>query len=201
MATAALTGAALSSTRGSKKKSEGQQSSFVDQQQAPFLQQLYEGASGLAGQQLGQGSQFQNNIVNPATQAFNNFLTPQQNPFLQGQVQQGQQIINDNLQQNILPSIGDSAASTGQFGGGRQGVAEGIALSDANQQSANFAQNIYAQDYQQQQNRAIQALGQAGNIGNLGFQPLQNLKSIIGNPNNLSQGSTSSKSSSGGISG
>lgn len=181
----------------SKSRSESQQSNFIDRAQAPFLADLFQQGQGLANQQLGEGSDFQTGIVDPTQQAFQNFLTPQQNPFLQGQIQQGQDQIAQNLQRNILPSIGSSAASTGQFGGGRQGVAEGIALSDANQQSANFSQNLIGQDFQAQQGRALQALTQAGNVGNLAFQPLQNLASIIGSPTILGQGTSESKSDSG----
>lgn len=177
----------------------GQSGSFIDPTQSPFLANLFQQGSDLAGQQMGAGSQFQNQVANPAMNAFQNFLTPQQNPFLQGQIEQGQGLINENLQQNILPATGGAAVGAGQFGGGRQGVAEGIAMRDANRASTDFAQNLIGQDFQGQQQRAIQALSQAGNISGLQFSPLQNLRELLGSSTVLNQasnfGQTQSRSS------
>ena len=188
---------------GSKSRAESQQTTFVDPNQAPFMNDLRRRGQELADQQNQPGSQFQQDVLNPATQAFGDFLTPQQNPFLQGQIEAGQGMITENLQQNILPSVGGAAQGAGQLGGGRQGVAEGIALRDANRQSSDFTRDILAQDYQAQQQRALQALTQAGNIGGLAFQPLQNLAQILGNTTVLSQGTSESKQDSahGGIGG
>ena len=171
--------------------SEAQNRTFIDPNQSPFLQNLFQQGSNLAGQQGQQGSEF-GNFQSAAMGALLGMFQPsgQANPFLNQQIQQGQQMINENLQQNILPSVGSAAAGAGQLGGGRQGVAQGIALRDANRQSSDFAQNLIGQDFQGQQQRALQALGQAGNIGGLAFQPLQNLRSILGGSTVLSEGSS-----------
>ena len=169
----------------SQQKSGANQ--FIDPSQAPFLEQLRNQSQGLASQQLQQGSDFQEGVNQPAIGAFQSFLTPQENPFLQGQIEQGQRGIAENLRENLLPSIGDQAQSGGARGGARQGVAEGIALRDANRTSADFAQNLIGQDFQGQQNRALGALTQAGSIGGLAFSPLQNLAQILGSPTVLSK--------------
>lgn len=177
--------------------SRGSTDTFVDPNQSPFLQDLFRQGADLAGGQLGAGSEFQN-FQSAAMGALQGMFQPstQANPFLQGQIQQGQNLINENLQQNILPSVQSSAAGMGQQGGGRQGVAEGIALRDANRLSSDFTQNLIGQDFANQQQRSLQALGMAGNIGGLAFQPLNNLKSILGNSTVLSRGRTGSDSSS-----
>ena len=185
---------------GSKGKSKSRQSTQID----PFILEQIRSILGqgqqLAGEQLAPGSQFQQ-FQQGAQDALTGFLQPQENPFLQGQIEQGQNLITENLQQNILPSIGGQAAASGQRGGGRQGVAEGIALRDANRQSSDFAQNLIGQDFQGQQQRALQALGQAGQIGGLAFQPLQQLRALLGGNTTIGQSVSGSRSDSKSISG
>lgn len=84
------------------------------------------------------------------------------------QFQKNQTDLTNNLQRNILPGIGSNAVLAGQYGGSRQGVAEGNAISDytnqltnANTQmglanSANTTGQL-AGDYEQGQNRALSA--------------------------------------------
>jgi hypothetical protein len=172
-------------------------SSFVDPSQSPYLSYLRQQGQGLAGQQLAPGGQFQQGL-GQQQQALGGFLgAPQQNPYLLGQIESGQNLINENLQQNILPGIGSNAQLAGQLGGGRQGVAEGIAMRDANRTGADFAQNLLGQDYQQQQARSLQALALAPSINQQGFSPLMNFGNLIGAPNNLQQayGSSTGRSS------
>lgn len=184
----------------SQSESSGQGSSqnqtFVDPSQMPFLNYLREQGQGLAQQQMGEGSGFQQGVVDPAMGAWQGALQMQQNPFLQGQVQQGQELINRNFQENIMPTIGSGAAGAGQRGSSRQGIAEGIASRSAIESQANFAENIYSQDYQQQQGRMMQALGMSGQMSGLGFSPLQNLQQLLGNPTILGQGQSQQTSDS-----
>lgn len=76
--------------------------------------------------------------------------------------------ITNNLQRSILPGIRGGAIASGQYGGSRQGIAEGLALSDANRQAQNAAQQIGLADisartgaqagaFESGQNRALQA--------------------------------------------
>jgi hypothetical protein len=100
-----------------------------------------------------------------------------------------------------------SAGAFGQRGGGRQGVAEGIAMRDASRQGGQLASDMLSQDYQQRQQRALGALSLAPMMGGLGFSPLSNLAQLIGNPailsqaTNQSQSRGDSKSVSGGVGG
>jgi len=76
------------------------------------------------------------------------------NPVLQSQIEQGQQDINRNLQENILPSIARSAVATGNVGSTRRGVAEGIAMRGAMEQGSDLATNLQANAYNQAINQA-----------------------------------------------
>ena len=179
---------------GGQGSAFNQGSTFIDQGQSPFLNNLRGQGAELAQGQLNPNSQFQQGIVNPATAAFQQHLTPQQNPFLTGQIEQGQRQIAENFNERLLPGIGSSANQAGQRGGGRQGVAEGIALRDANRQSSDFAQNLLGQDFQGQQNRSLNALTFAEQIGGLAFNPLQNQQGLVGAPTVLSQNQGGSQS-------
>lgn len=113
------------------------------------------------------------------TPAFQNLLSGGNNSALRdslaygtsltgAQFQKNQTDLTNNLQRNILPGIGSNAVLAGQYGGSRQGVAEGNAISDytnqltnANTQmglanSANTTGQL-ANDYEQGQNRALSA--------------------------------------------
>lgn len=81
---------------------------------------------------------------------------------------QQQQMATENLQENILPGIRSNSVLTGQYGGSRQGIAEGNAIGDfakAQQQTINqFGQNntnaavgAQAQSFNQGQDRALSA--------------------------------------------
>ncbi len=186
----------MSSGGKSKSESSNRSRQMVDPAQAPFLDWLRQAGTGLAQQQLGAGSPFQQGVVNPAFGAIGSFLGPyEQSPGLTGQIEQGQELINRNLQENILPGIGSSAGMAGQMGGSRQGVAEGIASRAAIEQSADFAQNMMFNDYQRYQQQRMQALGMAPQMAGLQFAPLTNLAGILGRPTVLgsSRGSSNSK--------
>lgn len=103
-----------------------------------------------------------------------------ENPYLkqslQAGVDQSTQAFNtqlgnltDTLQRNILPSIRGGAIASGQYGGSRQGIAEGLAMSDLTKQATNAAQafglgntaattGAYANAFNQGQDRSLSAL-------------------------------------------
>jgi len=69
-----------------------------------------------------------------------------------------------------MPQINQGAALTGTSGGSRQGIAQGIAMSDANQQATDFVNQMQAGNFQQQMGNQLGAYGQLG-----GLQAQQNL--------------------------
>lgn len=182
---------------GGKSESSDQQqstgSTFIDPNQAPWLQQL----SQMGFNQLEQsGGDFQDNVLNPSMQTFQQLLGGGQNPHLEEQIQQGQSMINRNFTENLLPTIGGNAQGVGQLGGSRQGVAEGIALRGANEQSSNFTSQMLGDDFNRQRESQLRALGMSGGMGGLAFSPLQNLAQIIGRPTVLAENQSSGESES-----
>lgn len=144
------------------------------------------------------------------------------NPYLDSMVDAAGNVIERNLSRKIMPSIHDAGNAANPYGGGgtRQGIAEGIAMSDANQQLTDMASQIYGNAYEGDQTRRLQsadsyinqglnaASSQAGivqamqqgaqGLMNLGLAPydqlwagLMNHKDMLGNPLVLSRGSSS----------
>jgi hypothetical protein len=73
-------------------------------------------------------------------------LDPNRNPGLQGAIEAATRPITQNFTQSVLPNIRSGAVAADQFGGSRQGIAEGIAaqslgnaLSDATSKVVNPA--------------------------------------------------------------
>lgn len=93
-----------------------------------------------------------------------------QNPFLEQAIQAMQQSGNQNLARNQLPLVRNTAVASGGLGGSRQGIAEGLAISDLNQQLVNTEAGMRTQQFQQDQTNQLNALIQQGNI--LGGQGL-----------------------------
>ena len=234
---------------GSSNQSS-EQKSKVWKKQEPFLEKGYKEASGIYDTQgnLQDAAQQQlDPLYNQANQAYSQKLGDfsgtdsvldgsnlgmgtlaemQQggiNPNLEAHYNAANSAANRNLQRNILPGIESSAQMAGQFGSSRQGIAEGIALSDANQQSTDLAANMYGQAYDADQGRRLSAgqnyiqsslgaqgqaatqggnsISGAGNLYNLGmdpysraWEPLQNYSNIIGGPAILGSGSSSGSS-------
>ena len=58
---------------------------------------------------------------------------------------------NQNLQQNVLPGIGQGAQAAGMYGSSRQGTAEGIAMGNAQTGLNSALANMYSQGYGQDQ--------------------------------------------------
>lgn len=81
------------------------------------------------------------------------------NPYLQQQADAITSQYNNNLQQNILPSINSNAIAAGGFGGSRQGIAQGLAIGQSNLGLGNALGNLYGNAYENDQNRALQQQG------------------------------------------
>lgn len=86
------------------------------------------------------------------------------NPFLDSQIQAGQGSINRNLTRNILPSVRNNAIAAGGIGGSRQGIAEGLAMSDANAQAVDFENRFRGEAYRSDQANLVNTLINQGNV-------------------------------------
>lgn len=123
-----------------------------NQQQLQSLQQQTENAQG-----------FQS--FTPQAQAgISQMLSGEVNPIYQQQAQGQADFLQRNFERNVLPSIGQGFQGAGQFGGSRQGIAEGIAASDLNQQVANSTAGFYAQGAQQAQQAQQFGLSNLGSL-------------------------------------
>ena len=201
--------------------------SRVDPTQQPYLQDLYGRAQlasyGNQGQDYSQ--QFQQPSYDAVTQhAQGGFQNPQlnqglqdfgqqQNQALGGAIDAGLGQIGRDFNRNIMPGINTGSAMSNTSGGSRQGIAQGLAASDANQQATDFVNQMQSQNWQQQQqnqlgaygmqaglqgqqNAAQQgAMGQAQGLSNLGFNSqygnLNALGGILGSPTVLGGSSSS----------
>ncbi len=168
-----------------KSKSQSQQTSSVWDQMAPYLTDLYSRGQGLV-------DQFQPNqqMGQQAEQAWGGMINPQGNPYLDQMAGNFQNQLGIMNQQS-----GGQAALTGGYGGGRHGVAEALNTQNMSQQMGNF----YGGQYQQDQNRALGALGMGQSV--LGMSPqqqqMQNLRQyggLIGRPVLEGQGGSSGSS-------
>lgn len=131
----------------------------------------------LAGQQsivtAAQGGS--TDIANAALQASQFFLgaglDPRTNPFLQSAIGAATRPITEQLTQATLPAIRGEAITSGQFGGSRQGIAEGLAAQGASRATGDVAGTLASQGYQAALDAGIRALGLAPATGALQFQP------------------------------
>ena len=160
--------------------------------QSPYLADMYSQAQNIfQGAGTGRGDA----MWNAALGGVNAMMNPGVNPQLAAY----SQAVQRNLTDNLLPTIGSSAAGFGQYGGARQGVAEGVALERANEDITNMAANLYSQD----RDRMLQTMGMLPSLGAFGMSvPWFNINQyagLLGSPTVLaggggSEGQTASSS-------
>lgn len=83
----------------------------------------------------------------------------QGNPYLDAMAANITKQYTNNLNSNILPGVRYGAQAAGGFGGSRQGLAEGKAITGSNEALAGALTNLYGTDYTNQQNRDLQKYG------------------------------------------
>lgn len=84
---------------------------------------------------------------------------PGMNPALEAQANSVLSGITRNLREQILPSISSGATMNGQYGGSRQGIAEGLAIRGANDSASNAITNLLFNAYESDANRGVQREG------------------------------------------
>ncbi len=96
-------------------------------------------------------------------------------PYLQEMGRAIQAQSNQNLQQNILPGIGQGAQAAGMYGSSRQGTAEGIAMGNAQVGTNAALANMYLQGYgqDQQYNLGLGSLALGNKNSDQGFYTQQ----------------------------
>jgi hypothetical protein len=89
--------------------------------------------------------------ANPSTALQQQLSGQVNNPYLDQQIAGIANDLGSNLDNYILPQVRSAAESSGQYGGSRQGIAEGLAAKAETQQLANQAANLRSSAYQQAQ--------------------------------------------------
>lgn len=109
---------------------------------------------------------------------FSNFLlsgqalSPETNPFLAATAEAAIRPLEQSLLQNILPNIRGGAIDAGQFGGSRQGIAEGLAIQEFLGQAGDVSSRIFSQGYTDALSAGTTALGTTQGLGVAGFESL-----------------------------
>ena len=123
--------------------------------------------------------------ANPAIQA--NLSGSGLNPFIDQTINAATRSLTNNFQRNVLPGIGDSASGAGQFGGSKQGVAQGIAAGDYMNTVGDVTNQLYGRGFNANVAAQQQAIGQAQQ-GQLGQGQLQTQAAGLGLEGLLGQG-------------
>ena len=97
--------------------------------------------------------------LNP-TQAMQQMLSGiPNNPYLDQQAAAITGQMTRNLQENVMPGIRSEALASGQYGGSRQGIAEGLAASRMNQDLAPALTQLYGGAFENAQQRMAATAG------------------------------------------
>ncbi len=111
-------------------------------------------------------------------------LFPQSNPALAATAEAAIRPLEQSLTQQVLPGIRSGAVDAGQFGSSRQGIAEGIALQEFQQQAGDISANIFSQGFSDALAAATNALGTTQGLAGTGFETLvgQGTRSLFATP-------------------
>lgn len=124
---------------------------------------------------VGQGAQAGLNYSNFA---FNDGLNMAAHPYLGGMIDQAVRPVQQQLTQQILPSIRGSAVQAGQFGGSRQGVAEGLAIQGAQQQAGDIGSRLTFDAYQTGLDNAQKSLALLPQTLGASLMPAQMMEAV-----------------------
>lgn len=93
------------------------------------------------------------------------------NPYLRQQANAITGQLTRNLQENVMPGIRSESVLSGQYGGSRQGIAEGLAASRMNQDLAPALTNLFGGAYENAQQRMF---GTANALNDQAYQNATN---------------------------
>ena len=102
-----------------------------------------------------------------------NIVDPNSNPGLQGAINAAVRPIQEQLTTSTLPAIRGEAIANGQYGGSRQGIAEGLAAGKASSAIGDATANIVSEGYK----AGLDALARGASIApqSIGAQSLPGL--------------------------
>jgi len=99
------------------------------------------------------------------------------NPYVSGMADVIQDRMNRNLIENQLPAVGHGAIGTGQYGGSRQGIAEGQAIGRTNEAMGDALAQLYGDAYGQGLEQQRAGMLTAPQTAQMGMAPAE----ILGN--------------------
>lgn len=100
------------------------------------------------------------------------------NPYLNQAVQGAIRPMVDNFSESVLPGIRSGAMQTGQYGGSRQGIAEGIAAGKLSRNIGDVSSQMYGNAYQQGMDSLSKAMLFGPQMLQLGQYPSQILRGV-----------------------
>lgn len=112
------------------------------------------------------------------------FLNPNSNPYLRQNVNQAVGDVISQFNETALPNIRGESMMAGQFGGSRQGIAEGKAYDSAMKNAMRTANEMYGANYNTERDRQMQATGQFSSDYQQG---IGNMLNTLGGLGNLTQ--------------
>lgn len=114
-------------------------------------------------------------------------LRPESNPALQAAIEAAIRPLHQTFGQQILPGIRGEAQLAGQFGGSRQGVAEGIASQALLQGVGDVSARMQSEAYQTALDNMTRALAFAPGIVGLGLLPSDVISAVGGQQRGMEQ--------------
>lgn len=122
------------------------------------------------------GEYFGREYVNPLSQAETNktisgaYLDPNTNPWLAKTYETAAKDVAKTFGQVTMPMISKEAGAAGMWGGAREGVAKGAALTGFSENLADLATKIYAPAYETERGRQVGATESAQALANQQYQ-------------------------------
>lgn len=102
------------------------------------------------------------------------------NPYLAQAAEGAIRPVVDQLQQNILPGIRSGAMQTGQYGGSRQGLAEGNAITGATRAMGDMTSGMYSDAYSKGLDSMSKAMLFGPQMIQMGTAPAQYMRAAAG---------------------
>lgn len=145
---------------------------------APFDPLQVQGQDAAVKAALGSQSQIADQTARQLQFLSGDVLYPSSNPALSQTISNATQRSTDQLLNAALPAVRNSAVQAGQFGGSRQGIAEGQAIKGAAQAAGDTAANIASAGYGQGLNAFTQGLQLSPGISQLQLAPALTLSGV-----------------------
>lgn len=162
-ATSAVTTAGTAAQTGPAAQASSQ--GYTAQMAGPAAQAS---AMGYEATKANLGNAFSSMGLSDPTKANSQLLSGQvNNQYLDAQADNIQKRLTRNLNENIMPGIGQGATMAGGYGGSRMGIAQGKAIADTQDNLAGQLANLYGTANENAQNRMA---GAAQNLSGLGAQ-------------------------------